>query len=681
MTLKPGNNSNSMTERNDTLVKAKETSSSEFQNKYNALIDTIPDGVVLIKDGKIKYANNTIANLLGYKINEIIDLHLKDVIAPDYVTIVLDNYERRNRGESVPAQYNIELLHKDKITHKPVSLSIGLVGSGKEQLEFVILKDLSEKIEIESKLIRELQLHQYFMDYIPDSVYFKDLDSKFIKANKATLIKIGLNSFDDLLGKSDLDFFFDEHAVQAQNDEHEIIKNRSSIINKIEKETWLDGRVTWASTTKIPLIDEYNKVYGTFGITRDITNLKKAEDIKDALLKISTAVTSLNNINVLYAFIHNAISELIRVDNFYIALYDDETDIVSFPYFVDEVDPPPKERKAGRGLTEYVLRTGQAQLINAELDLKLRVLGETSLIGEPTQIWLGVPLKVEGKTIGVIVVQDYSDQTTYSEVEKDILIYVSEQIALAIDKKSNEEKIVEYSEELKEINASKDKFFSIIAHDLKSPFHGLLGLTRMIAEEYNTMSKDEIKNYIKVIKESTESTYKLIENLLEWSRLESGKIKFNPALQNMFMIVEDTRILLNQNTRLKNINLKNKVSHQSFIWGDDAMLQSLVQNLISNAIKFTPNGGSIEVLEKQQDDLIEYTISDSGVGIHEKDLDKLFRIDVSFSTKGTQQEKGTGLGLILCKEIVNIHGGNIKVTSKIGAGTKIIFTLKKPLNQ
>ena len=327
---------------------------------------------MLIKDGKIKYANNIIANLLGYKINEIIDLHLKDVIAPDYVTIVLDNYERRNRGESVPAQYNIELLHKDKITHKPVSISVGLVGSGKEQLEFVIIKDLSEKIEIESKLIRELQLHQYFMDYIPDSVYFKDLDSKFIKANKATLIKIGLNSFDELIGKSDLDFFFDEHAVQAQNDEQEIIKNRSSIVNKIEKETWLDGRVTWASTTKIPLIDENNKVYGTFGITRDITNLKKAEDIKDALLKISTAVTSLNNINVLYAFIHNAISELIRVDNFYIALYDEETDIVSFPYFVDEVDPPPKERKAGRGLTEYVLRTGQAQLINAEEDLKLR---------------------------------------------------------------------------------------------------------------------------------------------------------------------------------------------------------------------------------------------------------------------------------------------------------------------
>jgi signal transduction histidine kinase len=144
------------------------------------------------------------------------------------------------------------------------------------------------------------------------------------------------------------------------------------------------------------------------------------------------------------------------------------------------------------------------------------------------------------------------------------------------------------------------------------------------------------------------------------------------------MIVEDTRILLNQNARIKNINLRNKLGHQSFVWGDDAMLQSLVQNLISNAIKFTPSGGSIEFSENRFDNHIEFIVSDTGVGIKEKDIEKLFRIDLSFTTKGTQQEKGTGLGLALCNEIVNIHGGEIKVESKIGEGTKIIFTLPKP---
>lgn len=654
--------------------------SAQFQKKYDVFVNAIPDGLILIKDGRINYANRSFSKLLGYSVDEICTLELKKIISPKFTKEVLDRYERRLRGEFVPTQYEIELLHRDGKTAIPVALSVGLVGSAKDKLEFVIVKDLSEKIEIESRFERELQLQKYFMDYIPDSIYFKDLESRFIKANKATLLKMGFNSIDELLGKTDFDIFHDEHAKLAKQDEEDIINNRTSIVNKIEKETWLDGKITWASTTKVPLIDENDNVYGTFGITRNITDLKKAEDIKDALFKISTAVTTLNNINDLYEFIHKIISELMRAENFYIAIYHKETETVSFPYFVDQVDEPPAERKAGKGLTEFVLRTGKAQLITAELDLALRKAGETSLIGEPTQIWLGVPLVVEGKTIGAIVVQDYSDETTYGEEERDILIYVSEQIALAIDKKRNEEKIIQYSEELKETNAAKDKFFSIIAHDLKSPFHGLLGLTRMIVEEYSSMSESEVKSYLQIIKESTESTYKLIENLLEWSRLESGKMKYNPALQNMFMIVEDTRILLNQNARMKNINLRNKLGHQSFIWGDDTMLQSLVQNLISNAIKFTPNGGSIEISEKQFDSSIEYTVSDTGVGINESDIDKVFRIDMNFSTKGTQQEKGTGLGLILCKEIVNIHSGEISINSVVGKGTNIIFTLNKAKN-
>jgi len=650
----------------------------DFQNKFDVLVHTIPDGLILLKDEQIKYSNKNFADMLGYSINEITELGLREVIAPNDLERVLERSKKRLRGETVPTQYEIELIHKDNKTIISVSVSVGVIGSGTEKFQFVIVRDISDKIEIENKFVRELQLQQYFMDYLPDSIYFKDIDSRFIKANKATLTKMGLSSFDDLLGKTDFDIFCDEHAQLAKKDEEEIIKSRTSIINKIEKEIWRDGKVTWASTTKIPLIDENDFVYGTFGITRDITELKKAEDIKDALFKISTAVTSLNNINVLYEFIHKSISELMSAENLYIALYHQETDTVSFPYFVDQVDEPPVERKAGRGLTEYILRSEKAHLINAELDLKLRETGETSLIGEPTQIWLGVPLNVEGKTIGAIVVQDYSDSTTYSDEEKEILIYVSEQIALAIDKKRNEEKIIQYSEELKETNAAKDKFFSIIAHDLKSPFHGLLGLTRMIVEEYDSMSESEVKSYLQIIKESTESTYKLIENLLEWSRLESGKMKYNPALQNMFMIVEDTRILLNQNARMKNINLRNKLGHQSFVWGDDTMLQSLLQNLISNAIKFTPTNGIIEVTENQFDSYIKYIVSDTGIGIKESDIEKLFRIDMSFSTRGTQQEKGTGLGLVLCKEIVNIHGGEISVQSKIGEGTKIIFTLSKP---
>ncbi len=656
-------------------------------SKYNVLLQTIRDGLILISDRRIRYSNKVFADMFGYTIGELTDFKIDDLIAPEYQEIVLDRYEKRLKGEVVPPQYEIEAVTKfGKII--PVLLNTGLVSSGNEKLEFVIVRDLSDIFskdielkkqasEFENKFEAERRLQKYFIEYLPDSIYFKDTASKFIKANQATLAKMGLKSFDELIGKTDKDFFDTYHAEQAKKDEEEIIRTGNSILNKVEKETWNDGSITWASTTKIPLRDDNNNVIGTFGITRDITELKKSEDIKNALYKISTAVTTVPDIQNLYSTMHQIIMDLMKADNFYIAMYDEQTNIVSFPYFVDQTDPPPEARKAGKGLTEYVLRTGTPQLITAELDLALRKAGETSLIGEPTQIWLGVPLKVQEKTIGVIVVQDYNDKTTYAESEKEILTYVSEQIALAIDKKYREQKIIEYSEELRESNATKDKFFSIIAHDLKSPFNGILGLSRMIWEEYDSLDDEELRSSLEILKDATGNIYRLIENLLDWSRLQTGKMKFQPSFQNMFTIVEDTRMLLNQNVKLKDIIIKNKLAPTSIIWGDSNMLHSLLQNLISNGIKFTRSGGFIEISEQTFDDKIQYSVSDNGVGIEPKDLGKLFRIDVSFSSNGTMNERGTGLGLALCKEIINIHRGDIKVQSEVNVGTKIIFTLNK----
>lgn len=681
------NNPLSQSPENTPLMDKSSQDGFSIYSKYNTLLQTIPDGLILIRDNLIRYSNKVFAQMIEYSVDEIINLNIEVLIAPNYRKIVLERYDKRLKGELVPPQYEIELVTKTgKII--PVLINTGLVSSSNEKLEFVIIKNLSEitskDIELknqankfENKLEEERRLQKYFIEYLPDSIYFKDTSSRFIKANKATLTKMGLNSFDELIGKTDNDFFDSDHAEEAKRDEEEIIRTGNSILNKVEKETWTDGSITWASTTKIPLRDDNNNIIGTFGITRDITELKKYEEIKNALLKISTAITTVSDTQNLFSTIHHIIMELMKADNFYIAMYNEETDIVSFPYFVDLIDPPPAERKAGRGLTEYVLRTGKAQLIDSEIDLKLRAMGETSLIGEPTQIWLGVPLKVHGKTIGAIVVQDYAERKTYTESEKQILTYVSEQIALAIDKKYREQEIIQYSEKLKESNATKDKFFSILAHDLKSPLNGLLGLSRMIWEEYDSLDDGELLSSLEILKDSTENVYKLIEDLLDWSRFQTGKMKFQPSVQNMFTIVEDIRILLNQNSRLKDIIIRNKLVPSNLIWGDSNMLHSLMQNLISNAIKFTNKGGIIEITEQSFENNIEYTVADNGVGIEQEDLEKLFKLDVNFSYSGTMNEKGTGLGLALCKEIIDMHGGSINVRSKVNVGTKIIFTLNK----
>jgi signal transduction histidine kinase len=367
-----------------------------------------------------------------------------------------------------------------------------------------------------------------------------------------------------------------------------------------------------------------------------------------------------------------------KADNFYIALYEEQTQMISFPYFVDEIDSPPDPCKLGRGLTEFVLLSGKDMLIDAELDLKLRNQGLTDLIGPPTEIWLGVNLRIKNKPIGVIVVQDYKDKTTYGEEEKQLLTYVSEQIASAIRKKMDEDALKKYSNELKALNSSKDRFFSIVAHDLRSPFHGLLGLTQILKNEFGNLSETETKAYIDEIHNSTSNLYKLIENLLDWSRLQAGIFPFEPEKLNISKLIGDVESLLKSNASMKRIKIKNQVSpNELFVLGDEDMLRSLFQNLISNAIKFTQSGGTVEIIYKLlKNNKIEFSIKDDGIGISKDNLRKLFNLDENITTLGTNRERGTGIGLLLCKEIVEKHGGEIKVESESGKGSRFSFTLK-----
>lgn len=651
----------------------------DLQNKFNAITSSAADAIVIISaDYKITYWNKSAEKIFGYKFREALEKDIIDLIFPSHNRS--DIIEKFNESKLKTQTDKSATMYETTVTNFqkkliPVEISTSVVQSEDEHDLILIIRDITERKEKDKQLSRERSLTQYFMDYIPFSIYFKDLESKFIKVNKATLDKLGFSSFEQIIGKTDFDIFTREHAEEARADEIKLIRGEETIINKIEKETWQDGSISWVNTTKVPLKDDAGRIIGTLGITTDFTQIKKSELIQQTLLKISTAANTVEEMDDLYSEIHQAVRTLMKADNFYIALYDEKTRILSFPYFVDQYDPKPAPRIAGRGLTEYILRSGKAHLIDAELDMALRKLGETNLLGEPAQIWLGVPLKIDDKTIGAVVVQDYEDPNTYGQEELRILTYVSEQIANAIMKKNSEYKLKSYSEELQELNASKDKFFSIIAHDLKSPFQGLMGLSRLIVEDYDELSEDEKRNFVLALNESAESTYKLIENLLEWSRLQTGRMKYNPSKIDLFEIVESIKMLLFQTAELKNIKIKNKIFQGTYVWGDKYMLTSLFQNLISNSIKFTNRFGEININSDTKDGIVQVSVEDNGVGIEPEDIDKLFKIDSTFSTRGTEQEKGTGLGLMLCKEIIMKHEGEMRIESEKGRGTKVIFTL------
>jgi signal transduction histidine kinase len=238
-----------------------------------------------------------------------------------------------------------------------------------------------------------------------------------------------------------------------------------------------------------------------------------------------------------------------------------------------------------------------------------------------------------------------------------------------------QKKIEAQRDQLHELNVTKDKFFSIIGHDLRNPFSALIGLTKLLVTEFENFPKDQIKELLESIYKSSENTYNLLGNLLEWARSQTGKIQWNPEDVELNQVARSAVELLSRNAHQKNIRLQNEINGKTMVTVDKNMLHTVFRNLISNAIKFTPDEGVVTICSQETDNFIETRVSDTGVGIAEKDIEKLFRIDTHFSRSGTKDEQGTGLGLILCKEFLIKNGGNIWAESQEGKGSSFIFTL------
>lgn len=238
-----------------------------------------------------------------------------------------------------------------------------------------------------------------------------------------------------------------------------------------------------------------------------------------------------------------------------------------------------------------------------------------------------------------------------------------------------EEKITQYNEELQNLNHSKDKFFSIVAHDLISPFSALLGYSEIISNEFKELKKEQIGEFAQSINSVAKKAHTLLNELLDWSRIQTGRIPFEPENVRIKPLVDDIFALYEEYSKNKNIQLINQTPEEHMVFADLNMLHATFRNLISNAIKFTNSKGEIMVFSEVINQHVLVTIADNGIGMSKEDLGKLFKIDVHHTQIGTGQEKGSGLGLILVKEFINKNGGEITVESEIGKGSKFIFSV------
>jgi len=242
-------------------------------------------------------------------------------------------------------------------------------------------------------------------------------------------------------------------------------------------------------------------------------------------------------------------------------------------------------------------------------------------------------------------------------------------------RKKSEENLRNSEAALRALNATKDKFFSIIAHDLRNPFSSIMGFSEILKDEAESLSIGDIKNYAGMINTAAGQTYRLLENLLEWANMQQGKISFNPKLLVLKEMAIDILETITDTAAMKQISVVSHIPGNLIVRADEEMLRTVLRNLLNNALKFTPAGGTIELLAKKNETGVEVLVKDTGVGISSENLEKLFDVGTSYTTRGTNNEKGTGLGLILCREFVERHGGRISVTSKPGEGSTFTFTL------
>jgi len=243
------------------------------------------------------------------------------------------------------------------------------------------------------------------------------------------------------------------------------------------------------------------------------------------------------------------------------------------------------------------------------------------------------------------------------------------------ERKIAEQKLKENEAHLVELIATKDKFFSIIAHDLTGPFHSIIGFSDLIADQISQQDYEGLEKYVTIIQNSAQLALDLLRNLLEWSRAQTGKVEFNPEYFEMVKLIHDVKKLFSGSAEQKSITVNLELPHNLPVFADKAMINTVLRNLISNGIKFTNPGGNIVISAGQADlELITY-FPDIGIGIKTYTMGRLFKIEETYSTTGTRNEKGTGLGLLLCKEFIEKHAGKIWVESTIEKGSVFKFSI------
>ena len=630
--------------------------------------------------GLYDYMSSGIIDLTGYTKEEINKIGFSSIIKKNIIikkekhTIKRD--DKREFLQEYYGKYLIQTKNNEKRWIEDTSFI--LLNEAEELLLSTgVMRNVTTSYILTEKLLDEKGKMYFILDMAQVIIIVLDKNFNFTFINNKGCELSGYDK-QEMLTKNLFDFVSPNLKSEIQNSLNNFLAAGTKTIKTLEVPLLTKKGDTTITTWQIIILhDENNEIYFVAS-AYDVTEQRREEKVQKVIMQILEAANTGTNLEDFFKYIHYSVGELMDVNNFYIALYDKNSGMINFPYFIDQFDEAAPPKRFGKGLTELVLTTGKSQLITKKKDRELVKKGKIELLGSECAIWLGVPLKIKDDSIGAIVVQDYKEENTYTKKEKEILEFIAYAIARAIERKKVEGERNFLIQELKENNKSKDKLFSIISHDLKGPFNSLLGFSEILTNEYETLTSEEIKEYISILHESSKLLYSMTNNLLQFSRFQMGKIEFKPQKIIFNKLVSAVISMLKGNAIKKQISINVEIPPNLELMADEEMISSVIQNLVNNSIKFTETGGDItisaESKHEEENYFIEIMVSDTGVGMSQAELDKLESAEL-FSTPGTEKEYGTGLGLNLVKEFLEKHGGKLIIQSEKNVGSTFIARL------
>jgi len=613
----------------------------ESEDKYRVIFENNSAAMAIIEpDTTISMVNEAYCQMAGFTKEEVIGSRWTQHVPPhDLDRLKEYNRRRQLNPNDAPKRYEFTFYHKNgEIKHS--LMSVTELNNNKIILSFV---DITRRKHSEELLRESEERYRSILNASPDEITITDMEGRIQMASPAARQIFGCKNTDELIGLSLTDFIIHDERERALSD---IDLMKQGGITGLGEYIGLhvDGSIFTMEVNAEFIRDAKNEPSQMIFIVRDVSDRKRAEEEKQK------AEEWLRTLSV--AIEQSPVTTVI-------------TDLAGDIVFVN----PKFTEATGYSAEEAIGKN--PRILNSGIKPKTEYeeLWNTIISG---QNWHGVfhNKKKNGEF--------FWESAVISPVKTDKgvithFLAVKEDITQRI---KAEEEIKRKNEELIKINSEKDKFFSIIAHDLRSPFNGFLGLTQIMAEELSSLKRDEIQEIALSMQNSATNLFRLLENLLKWARMKQGLIPFNKELVNLLPMVRDCVGMLKDATKNKEIEIGVNIPDLLKIYVDVEMLQTILRNLISNAIKFTPRGGKINILAKTSENKgVEISVADSGIGMDRAMVENLFRLDVKTNRNGTEDEPSTGLGLLLCKEFIEKHGGKLWVESTEGNGSVFYFAI------